>query len=81
MLLQFPFSLGSLRKSCILVLKEALSLGVFPRLLRVSGQLLNICLQCGRPEFDPWVRKIPGEGHGNPLQYSAVYSTKYLLCC
>ena len=20
--------------------------------------------------FDPWVRKSPGEGHGNPLQYS-----------
>ena len=20
--------------------------------------------------FDPWVRKIPGGGHGNPLQYS-----------
>ena len=19
--------------------------------------------------FDPWVRKIPGEGNGNPLQY------------
>ena len=23
--------------------------------------------RCG---FDPWVGKIPGEGHGNPLQYS-----------
>ena len=22
--------------------------------------------------FDPWVRKIPGEGHGNPLQYSLL---------
>ena len=21
-------------------------------------RLLKICLQCGRPEFDPWVRKI-----------------------
>ena len=20
--------------------------------------------------FDPWVGKIPGRGHGNPLQYS-----------
>ena len=20
--------------------------------------------------FNPWVRKIPGGGHGNPLQYS-----------
>ena len=24
----------------------------------------------GDPGFDPWVRKIPGEGNGNPLQYS-----------
>ena len=22
--------------------------------------------------FDPWVRKIPGEGNGNPLQYSCL---------
>ena len=25
-----------------------------------------------RPGFDPWVRKIPGGGHGNPLQYSCL---------
>ena len=24
----------------------------------------------GDPGFYPWVRKIPGEGNGNPLQYS-----------
>ena len=23
------------------------------------AQRLNVCLQCGRPGFDPWVRKIP----------------------
>ena len=22
--------------------------------------------------FSPWVRKIPGEGHGHPLQYSCL---------
>ena len=22
--------------------------------------------------FDPWVRKIPGGGHGNPLQHSCL---------
>ena len=30
-------------------------------------------LQCKRGKrhrFDPWVGKIPGEGNGNPLQYS-----------
>ena len=32
----------------------------------------SICPQCGRPGFDPWVGKIPGEGNGNPLQYSCL---------
>ena len=32
----------------------------------------SVCLQCERPGFDPWVRKIPGEGNGNPLQYSCL---------
>ena len=30
---------------------------------------------CGRHKrrgFDPWVRNIPGGGHGNPLQYSCL---------
>ena len=29
--------------------------------------------QCRRRKrlwFDPWIKKIPGGGHGNPLQYS-----------
>ena len=26
----------------------------------------------GRPEFNPRVRKIPGEGNGYPLQYSGL---------
>ena len=34
-------------------------------------------LQCGRPRFNPWVRKIPGAR--NPLQYSATYSS--ILAC
>ena len=25
-----------------------------------------------RHGFDPWVRNIPGEGNGNPLQYSCL---------
>ena len=29
-------------------------------------------LQCRRPEFNPWVGKILGEGNGNPLQYSGL---------
>ena len=26
----------------------------------------------GRRRFNPWVTKIPGEGNGNPLQYSCL---------
>ena len=32
----------------------------------------RICLQRRRPGFDPWVRKIPWEGNGYPLQYSGL---------
>ena len=28
--------------------------------------------QCGRPGFDPWVGRSPGEGNGYPLQYSGL---------
>ena len=31
----------------------------------------SVC-QCRRHWFNPWVRKIPGEGNGNPLQYSCL---------
>ena len=27
-----------------------------------------VCLWWGRPKFDPWVGKIPGEGNGYPVQ-------------
>ena len=26
----------------------------------------------GRPGFDPWLEGSPGEGNGNPLQYSCL---------
>ena len=32
----------------------------------------RVCLQCRRPRFNPWVRKIPGEENSNPLQYSCL---------
>ena len=32
----------------------------------------SVCQQCGRLGFDPWIGKIPGEGNGNPLQYSCL---------
>ena len=30
------------------------------------------CKRCKRFRFDPLVRRFPGEGHGNPLQYSCL---------
>ena len=36
------------------------------------AQLVKIHQQCGRPGFDPWVRKIPEEGKGYPLQYPGL---------
>ena len=30
------------------------------------------CRRHKRHRFDPWVGKIPGGGHGNPLQYSCL---------
>ena len=32
----------------------------------------RIDLQCGRPGFNPWVGRSPGEGKGYPLQYSGL---------
>ena len=30
------------------------------------------CWRHKRCKFDPWVGRSPGEGHGNPLQYSCL---------
>ena len=40
--------------------------------LKSYGLPLWLSLQCGRPRFNPWVGKIPGEGKGYPLQYSGL---------
>ena len=38
-----------------------------------SGKLSTCqCRRLKRCEFDSWVRKIPGGGHDNPLQYSCL---------
>ena len=39
------------------------------------AQWYRLCIQCIRCKsrgFDPWVRRSPGEGNGNPLQYSCL---------
>ena len=39
----------------------------------VSGKESDCeCGRCKRCGFNPWVRKIPREGNGNPLQYSPL---------
>ena len=35
-----------------------------------GGSDNRVCLKCGRPKFDPWVRTIPREENRNPLQCS-----------
>ena len=42
--------------------------------------------QCKRCKFDPWVRKIPGEGNSYSLQYSLkkfflIYLSVFLYLC
>ena len=37
-----------------------------------GSKFKRICLQCRRPEFDPWVWKSHCTGNGNPLQYSCL---------
>ena len=38
----------------------------------LGGSDGRVHLQCRRPGLDLWVVKIPGEGNGNPLQYSCL---------
>ena len=54
------------------VMPYRLGLGYPPAGLPWWLSWLRLHLQCGRPGFDPWVGKIPGGGHGNPLQYSCL---------
>ena len=37
-------------------------------------------MQCRRPGFYPWVGKIPGGGHVNPLQFSCLENPVRLQC-
>ena len=43
----------------------------------------NLLANAGDPGFDPWVKKIPGEDNGNPLQYACLgmeFITFYPYC-
>ena len=57
---------------CLCLLKDGL-----PRWLSAKD---SAC-QCKRCRFHPWVRKTPGIGNGNPLQYSCLeHSTETGAC-
>ena len=45
---------GILKSSPVVLLEFSL-----PSLLSLVTQMVNVCLQCRRPRFNPWVRKIP----------------------
>ena len=38
----------------------------YPHLASLGAQRWSVCLQCGRPGFDPWVRKIPWKRKWQP---------------
>ena len=56
---------------------NVLSIGIYILIgfcysLSLVAQMESVCLQCGRPGFDPGVGTFPGEENGNPLQYSCL---------
>ena len=48
----------------------------FERVGFPGGSDERIYLQCGRPRFDPWVRKMPCRKDWLPLQYSCLENSK-----
>ena len=64
----------SAQRAATLENTSAAAYKVKPTLGRASlvAQTVESTCQYRRLGFDPWVRKIPGEGYGNPLQYSCL---------
>ena len=50
--------------------KKKTNILVPPELVFLGGSNSKDCLQCRRPEFNPWSGRSPGEGNGIPLQFS-----------
>ena len=60
-----PLLNNSLRKKIVAEIKR----------LPLQLSWLRIRLQCWRPGFNPWVKKIPWRGKGYPFQYSGLENT------
>ena len=56
--------------------KGLLALGPEPLFEKIKREAMttfkSVCLQCGRPGSIPGSGRSPGEGNGNPLQYSCL---------
>ena len=64
---------SSLTSSSFRILNSSAGIPSLPLSLdgaSLMPQRLSVCLQCGRPVFNPGSGRSPGEGNGNPLQYS-----------
>ena len=58
-----------LGKETILKSFFVISIYLYTWLPRYGSGKESVC-QCRRQGFDLWIRKIPGGGYGNPLQFS-----------
>ena len=69
-MLPLPLKMQHLRLSSFIISKmgKAICFMGLPWWLRGY----TICLQCGRPRFNPWVGKIPWRKNGNAFQYSCL---------
>ena len=56
-------------------IKKTIPFIIASRLPRWLSSKESTCRRCKRYGFNLWVRKIPGGGNGNPLQYSGLKNT------
>ena len=57
----------------ILIAEETFFKNVYLQMVRSQPAMCNVhSQQCPRPSWIPGLGKSPGEGNGNPLQYSCL---------
>ena len=60
------------RKETSADIQFELQLEILESIASLVAQMLKICLQCKRLDLIAGLRRSPGEGNGNPLQYSCL---------